>query len=932
MNKQEESTPEASDIDPSNTQSEGVAQTNGVAKDDGLKQADGITQDDQAIEPSQHLFPISDALAPADTEGSTVESVGVSAELSTSDDGHREVLTTSIEAASSADEGVTTDGIVNDADDSPASRKLAEPADEADGVDPVETLQVFVPSEAPEATDTPVSLEVADAPGGLAVNEDTDTVGSVEAVNPPDSSTNAAPKSKAKSKSKSKTPPAAASEPEVVAESGFANLGLSSQIEANIASLGYTQPTAVQSGIIKHVAAGRDVIAQSQTGSGKTAAFALPILSNLHRDGGNDDGSPVALVLAPTRELAMQVASAFRRYAGLDEADSDDSYRGRRGGDKPSGGKRHRDGVSITTVYGGQEYAPQIRSLRRGVDVVVGTPGRIIDLIKRGDLRLNQIRCLVLDEADEMLNMGFVEDVERVLSETPPTRQVALFSATMPSEIRRLASRYLNDPEKVSIEQKTRTADGIRQRAVIAPNRLKPEVLARVLEAETTDGVIIFTKTKESTLVVAETLNQRGFRSTALNGDMPQNVRERAIEQLKSGRIDVLVATDVAARGLDVSRVSHVVNFDLPHDTESYIHRIGRTGRAGRSGEAILMVTPAQRRGLKQIERATQNRIEIVEVPTADAINAARIERFKQTIARSVAEEDLTFFEDLVRQCVEESGLDPIQVAAAIAHGQYRGEKFLAKDLPAAKRRSREEFDGDDRGPARGNRRDRQVGPPEPGKTRYRLAVGFRDQVKPGHIVGAIANEGGLTGADIGPLQIFESFTLVDLPNDLNGDVIDKLRSTRVAHRPINIRPDTGPPTGGRGGRRYDNKPGYNKSGGRPGGRYGGKPGGKRSGRGSGSTAPRYERNGDSQRSDNGQRSDTGQHSDTGQRNGEGQRGGYGGYGGKPGGKRGSKPSGHTGGHGGGPGSSRGGKASGGEANRSFKRGKRFDKKRPDKS
>ena len=337
----------------------------------------------------------------------------------------------------------------------------------------------------------------------------------------------------------------------------FSTLELRPEVEQAVVAAGYTTPTPVQAQIIPPMLAGRDVLAQSQTGTGKTAAFALPILSRIDPERGH----PQVLVLTPTRELAIQVAKSFTTYG------------------------KHLPGFQVAAIYGGQDYQPQLKQLRRGVPVVVGTPGRVIDHVKRGTLDLSQIDCLVLDEADEMLNMGFLEDVQFVLQQLPAARQIALFSATLPAPIRTIAQQYLPDPVKIRIQTKTMTAASIRQRAVVASPHEKLGVLTRMLEVETTDGVIVFTKTREATLSVAERLRAEGLAATALNGDMPQKVRERTIEQLQAGRLDILVATDVAARGLDVPRISHVFNFDLPHDSESYVHRIGRTGRAGRPGE-----------------------------------------------------------------------------------------------------------------------------------------------------------------------------------------------------------------------------------------------------------------------------------------------------------------------------------------------------------
>ncbi|MEL7267575.1 MAG: DEAD/DEAH box helicase, partial [Planctomycetota bacterium] len=404
----------------------------------------------------------------------------------------------------------------------------------------------------------------------------------------------------------------------------FDQLPLHPGVKKSVAELGYTHPTPIQAKIIPHVLDGRDVLAQSETGSGKTAAFALPILSKIS----GKAKKPQVLVLAPTRELAGQVAKSFTNYS------------------------QHLSGTRITAIYGGQDYESQLRQLKQGTQIIVGTPGRILDHLKRGSLDLSNVRHLVLDEADEMLNMGFLEDVEEIIQYAPEDRQIALFSATMPPAIRGVAETYLNDPQRIRIKQKTATATSIQQRAVFVQPKEKIQVLKKFLEVEQTDGVIVFTKTKEATLQVSEKLTNGGFRSIALNGDMPQKVRERSIAMLKSGKLDILVATDVAARGLDVPRISHVFNFDLPHDSEAYIHRVGRTGRAGRTGTAIIFLSNSQRRKLQLIERATKQPIDVVHPPSADEVNAGRIERFKSKIDRVAENADLSFFKSLIQEHV----------------------------------------------------------------------------------------------------------------------------------------------------------------------------------------------------------------------------------------------------------------------------------------
>ncbi len=471
----------------------------------------------------------------------------------------------------------------------------------------------------------------------------------------------------------------------------FTELALDEAVLRAVREAGYEAPTDIQAQIIPHVSEGRDVLAQSQTGSGKTAAFALPILSKLDMS----RRAPQTLVLAPTRELAIQVAKSFVKYG------------------------RGLGGLSVATIYGGQDYEIQFRQLRRGPQVVVGTPGRVIDHIKRGTLDLGTINCLVLDEADEMLNMGFLEDVELVLERVPKPRQIALFSATMPAPIRDVAKRYLDDPVWVRVESDTLTAASIRQRAVLVPNHARVSVLVRLLETEDTDGVIVFTRTKESTGVVADALQREGIAAAALNGDMPQRARERTIDKLKSGQLDVLVATDVAARGLDVTRVSHVFNFDAPRDTQAYVHRIGRTGRAGREGEAILFLAKSQRTKLRSIERVTGQPIEVMRSPTSSDVNAKRVDRFKAQIGEMIQTQDLSTFERLVTEYAESTGAPLETIAAAIAQLGQRGRPFFVEPdgrrpnrddhretsgPRALGRWSREEAEGEER---RGRRDDR---------------------------------------------------------------------------------------------------------------------------------------------------------------------------------------------------------------------------------
>jgi ATP-dependent RNA helicase DeaD len=569
----------------------------------------------------------------------------------------------------------------------------------------------------------------------------------------------------------------------------FSSLGLSDEVKQAIEMTGYTQPTPVQSQVIPPMLEGRDVLAQSQTGTGKTAAFALPILSRLELG----QRLPQVLVLTPTRELALQVSEAFSVYG------------------------KCLPKVRITAIYGGADYQPQLRALKNGVDIVVGTPGRLIDHLNRGTLRLEELKCLVLDEADEMLNMGFQEEVEQILQRTPRQKQVALFSATMPPAIRAIADSQLTDPVSVTVQKKTLTADAIRQRCVFVAERDKLELLIRFLELEDTDGVIVFTRTKDSTVTVAEHLARMGYSAAALNGDLPQARRQQTVDQLKSGRLNILVATDVAARGLDVQRISHVFNYDLPRDSESYIHRIGRTGRAGRSGVATIFLTPSQRGKLKLIERATRQTIEMADFPKARLINLKRVERLKKDVISTAQSQDLADLKSLLSGISLESELDPLTIAAAVMHQVRKGQPFFMKDTPRDRSPLGEENEGargrkSQSAGRRGENRDstsssmrstrsdggsrmhqnsgssRRFGRPATGMQRYQLAVGGNDGVRPGNIVGAIANEAGIQGSDIGPIAIRANFSTIDLPADLPPKVLDILRRTWVAGKQLKIR------------------------------------------------------------------------------------------------------------------------------------------------
>jgi ATP-dependent RNA helicase DeaD len=546
----------------------------------------------------------------------------------------------------------------------------------------------------------------------------------------------------------------------------FSDLQLSPPLLRALDDAGYESPTPIQCRMIPHMLAGRDVVGQAQTGTGKTAAFALPLLMQLRQE---KRVQPQILVLAPTRELALQVAESFQQYG------------------------RHLDDFRTLAIFGGQDYTVQLNGLKRGAQVVVGTPGRVMDHIRRGSLSLAGIHSLVLDEADEMLKMGFIDDVEWILEQTPAERQIALFSATMPPSIRQIAQKYLSSPVEITIETKTVTAPTINQRYMpVNGYGKKLEALQRLLEAEPFDAMLIFVRTKLQTMELAEALIDRGYSCAPLSGDIQQANRLRTIEQLKSGRIDILVATDVAARGLDVERVSHVINFDIPFDTEAYIHRIGRTGRAGRSGEAILFVHPREQRMLGAIEKATRQKITLMTMPSARVVNEQRVRKFKERITAAI-EGELGVFQEIVQQYQKEQGIDPLLLAAALARLAHGDRPFLmVEDEPrrdkAAKTRSR---DGEktvrrDREDERKPRRPISLPTDEP-MERYRIEVGHRHGVKPGNIVGAIANEADLESRHIGHIAIFDDFSTVDLPSGMPGEVFRLLQKVRINERPLRL-------------------------------------------------------------------------------------------------------------------------------------------------
>ncbi|EEF80335.1 DEAD/DEAH box helicase [Methylophaga thiooxydans] len=557
----------------------------------------------------------------------------------------------------------------------------------------------------------------------------------------------------------------------------FSELGIAPAIVKAIQEAGYETPSPIQAQSITPLLEGRDLLGQAQTGTGKTAAFSLPLLSRLN----DRQKTPQMLVLTPTRELAIQVAEAIQGYG------------------------RHIKNFHVLPIYGGQSMGIQLRQLQRNPQVIVGTPGRILDHIRRGKLALENLQSLVLDEADEMLRMGFIDDVETILQETPKDRQVALFSATMPKPIHRVAQRYLNNPVEVHIKSKTSTVDTINQRYWQVTGLHKLDALTRILEVEEFDGMIIFVRTKNSTVDLAEKLEARGYASSPLNGDMNQALREKTIEKMKAGKIDILVATDVAARGLDIQRMSHVVNYDIPYDTESYVHRIGRTGRAGRKGEAILFVAPRERRMLGAIEKATKQTITRMQLPSSEDIADRRVMSFKQQMTETIESQDLAFFEKLITSYQEEHNADPVEVAAALAFLVQKHRPLKPVSHVSERKQPRERADRDSRQtnreprserPERAPRapRTRAEHKPEEGMKTYRVEVGAEHNVEPKHLVGAIANEAGLESQLIGRISIMDDHSFVDLPDGMPKDIFQHLRKVWVNQRQLQISmPDSTP-------------------------------------------------------------------------------------------------------------------------------------------
>jgi len=561
----------------------------------------------------------------------------------------------------------------------------------------------------------------------------------------------------------------------------FNDLSLPTEVLRVLNEIGYEKPSPIQAQSIPVLQAGSDIIGQAQTGTGKTAAFALPLLAKIDLQ----LKKPQALVLAPTRELAIQVAEAINTYS------------------------RYMKGFQVVPIYGGQSFPVQLKQLARGPQVIVGTPGRVMDHMRKGKINWDHMHTLVLDEADEMLRMGFLEDVEWVLEQTPSDRQIALFSATMPKEIKRVADRFLNNPQEIRIKTKTSTATTIEQSYLTVSHHNKVDALTRILEVEDTDAIIIFARTKTATTELADRLSARGFAAAAINGDMQQSAREKTIEQLKNGRLDILVATDVAARGLDVQRISHVINYDITQDVESYIHRIGRTGRAGREGKAILFVTPREKRMLYLIEKTTGKKIQRIGLPTTEEINDQRVDRFKAKITEKINSGDLAPYLEILESYQLETDQTGIQIAAALAGLAHDKSPLLVEDMPSPKmqqqeRREREDYGREKRSRDKKPHRKGKEGMSRSGKDfpkdaeslaefpniemqRYVLMVGYQAGIKPGNVVGAIANEIDIESKYIGHIKIYDDFATVDLPGKLPKDAMAHLKKVRVCGKPMNI-------------------------------------------------------------------------------------------------------------------------------------------------
>jgi ATP-dependent RNA helicase DeaD len=551
----------------------------------------------------------------------------------------------------------------------------------------------------------------------------------------------------------------------------FESLGLRKPMLQTVSALGYESPSPIQLEAIPPLLEGRDILGQAQTGSGKTAAFALPLLARLNLK----QRSPQILVLAPTRELAIQVSEAFQKYAN------------------------NLKGFHVVPIYGGQDYRVQFRALDRGVHVVVGTPGRVMDHMRKGSINLDNLQCLVLDEADEMLRMGFIDDVEWVLEQIPSEHQTALFSATMPKQISKIAKNYLKDPALISIKDKTTTVSTVRQRYWMVSGMHKLDALTRILEVENTDGILVFARTKIMTTQLAERLEARGFAAEALNGDMAQRLRESTVNRLKSGKLDILIATDVAARGLDVPRISHVINYDVPYDTETYVHRIGRTARAGREGDAILFVSPREKRMLRSIEKATRTKIERMDLPSHSIVNERRVDKFKQRITDTLANtDDNKLFSEIVESYCIEHDVTPIEMASALA-SMAQGDsplvldnddkiKFDHVDQPERGGRRRRDDRGDRK--VQRKRNDKKNKPSTPvtqGMERFHISVGKAHGVKPASIVAAVSDVAGLTDKEIGCIELHDRFSFIELPFGLSTSIFNELKKTKIAGEKLSI-------------------------------------------------------------------------------------------------------------------------------------------------
>jgi len=586
-------------------------------------------------------------------------------------------------------------------------------------------------------------------------------------------------------------------EPEEETGPTFADLGLGDELLASITAVGFKTPTEIQSATIPVLLDGKDVIAQAQTGSGKTAAFGLPIIESIEAR----DRRIQALVLCPTRELAIQVSEALESLG------------------------RHKR-IETLAIYGGQAYERQFRGLHRGVHIVVGTPGRVMDHMRRGTLHLDDLKFFVLDEADEMLDMGFVDDIETILKEVPAERQTALFSATMPPRIADLANTYMNNPQRISVRGKQMTVAEINQSSYEFPRGRKVEALARILEAENPTSAIIFCRTKRSVDELGETLNSRGFSAEMIHGDLSQSQRDRVMKRFRAGQAQILIATDVAARGLDIPDVSHVINYDAPEAAETYVHRIGRTGRAGRGGEAITLVSPREFRWLRQVERITRAPIEAKRLPSQEDVNKRRLEMLKDLMRTSVEDEKaydayLKPVEDLVED------LDPTKLAAALMklYADETGRALVPEgrrddlaNFGGKMQRNDRDFGGRDSGPRSGG--PRGGGATEAGMSRLFINIGHNFRIRPQDFVGAIANEANIPGRAIGAIDIHDTFSFVDVPTEMHQRVIEAMNAASIKGRPVNVEVASDSYGGGRGSRPSGPRGGGFNRGGRSGGGY----------------------------------------------------------------------------------------------------------------